>query len=95
MFEASWYVNSCNTNQQDPAACTAVKTSESASLPGAAYRACTADEAALPTIGQLLTSSPQLTKYIEALRTAGLGNIPGSSVTGERTRAQMLGIRVE
>ncbi|KAL6782250.1 hypothetical protein ACKKBG_A06110 [Auxenochlorella protothecoides x Auxenochlorella symbiontica] len=66
---------------EDPASCTAVTTSESASLPGAAYRACPADEAVLPTIGLLLTSSPQLTSYIAALRTAGLGNIPGSSVT--------------
>lgn len=74
--------NLLNLHAQDPASCTAVTTSESASLPGAAYRACPADEAVLPTIGLLLTSSPQLTSYIAALRTAGLGNIPGSSVTG-------------
>lgn len=57
--------------------------SQSSRYPGAASRACSADEAALPTVGALLGSTPQLTSYLNALKTAGLNSIPGTQVTSE------------
>lgn len=68
---------------QNPNACASSLLSQSSRFPGAASRACSADEAALPSVGALLGSTPQLTSYLEALKTAGLNSIPGTQVTSE------------
>lgn len=72
---------SCSS--QDPATCTLEGVQRSSAYPDDALRVCSATEAQLPALATLLAAAPQVSSYIAALRTAGLANIPGTSVTGE------------
>lgn len=74
---------------QDPDSCSQPGIQRSSTFPDDALRVCSLSEAELPPLATLLASTPQISSYISALRTAGLSNIPGTTVTG-KTEADLL-----